>query len=79
MQRRQEANVFYLKRNVPGWERAMRVALGVAAAGLAVAFAQSAPGTWLGAAGGLCLAATGLVGYCPMCAVVGRKPVEAPK
>ena len=69
--------MFYLKRNVPGWERAIRVALGVTTAGLAVVFAQAPLGMWIGIAGGLTFAVTGLVGYCPMCAMVGRKPVEA--
>ena len=67
--------MFYLKRNVPGWERAIRVALGVAAAGLAVAWAPAPVGMWIGIAGGLTFAVTGLVGFCPMCAMVGRKPV----
>jgi len=71
--------MFYLKRNVPGFERAARVALGVAAAGLAVAYAQSPLGMWIGIAGGLTFAVTGLVGFCPMCAMVGRKPVGAEK
>jgi hypothetical protein len=67
--------MFYLKRNVPGFERAVRVALGVAAAGLAVAYAPSPVGMWIAVAGGLTFAVTGLVGFCPMCAMVGRKPV----
>lgn len=67
--------MFYLKRNVPGWERAMRVALGVTAAGLAVAYAPAPLALWAGVAGGLTFAVTGLVGFCPMCAMVGRKPV----
>jgi hypothetical protein len=67
--------VFYLKRNVPGWERAVRVALGVAVAGMAASFAPSPVGMWIGIAGGLMFAVTGLVGFCPMCAMVGRKPV----
>ena len=69
--------MFYLKRNVPGFERAVRVAVGVAAAGLAVGYAQAPLGMWIGAAGGLMFAVTGLVGFCPMCAMVGRKSVGA--
>ena len=34
-------------------------------------------GMWIGIAAGLMFAVTGLVGFCPMCAMVGRKPVEA--
>jgi Inner membrane protein YgaP-like, transmembrane domain len=71
--------MLYLKRNVPGWERFIRIAAGLAAAGLAYAYAQGTIGMWIGIAGGVMFAATGLVGYCPMCAVAGRKPVELPK
>ena len=66
--------MFYFKRNVPGWERFVRVAAGLAGAGLALAFAPSPIGMWAGVAGGVMFAATGLVGFCPMCAMVGRKP-----
>jgi hypothetical protein len=69
--------MFYLKRNVPVWERGLRVVAGLAVAGLAFAFAPSALRMWGGVAAGLTLAVTGLVGYCPMCAMVGRKAVEA--
>jgi hypothetical protein len=69
--------MFYLKRNVPVWERGLRVAAGFAIAALAFAFAPSPIRMWAGMAGGLMVALTGLVGYCPMCAMVGRKAVEA--
>jgi hypothetical protein len=42
---------------------------------LAVAYAPSPVGMWIAVAGGLTFAVTGLVGFCPMCAMVGRKPV----
>ena len=67
--------MFYLKRNVPGWERAVRVALGLAVAAMAGAFAPAPLGMWVGIAGGLTFAITGLFGFCPMCAMVGRKPL----
>ena len=71
--------MLYLKRNVPGWERFISIAAGLAAAGLAFTYAQGSIGMWIGIAGGVMFAATGLVGYCPMCAVAGRKPVELQK
>ncbi len=71
--------MLYLKRNVPGWERFIRIAGGLAAAGLAFAYAQAPIGMWIGIAGGVMFAVTGLVGYCPMCAMVGRKSVELQK
>lgn len=63
-------------KNLPGWERALRIAMGLvglvfaaigwgtAGFGLAVAIALT----------GAVLALTGLFGFCPMCAMVGRKP-----
>jgi hypothetical protein len=68
--------MFYLKRNLPGWERFLRIAAGIATAVLAYYFARLPIGMWIGVAGGLMFAATGLVGFCPMCAMVGRKPVS---
>lgn len=64
--------MFYMK-NVPGWERALRVLLGM----MALAFAyqnwgESNFGVGMGVAGAM-LALTGLMGYCPMCAMAGRK------
>jgi uncharacterized protein YqfA (UPF0365 family) len=67
--------MLYFKRNLPGWERFLRIAAGIAVAVLAVYFAQLPIGMWVGIAGGVMFAATGLVGFCPMCAMVGRKPV----
>jgi hypothetical protein len=69
--------MFYLKRNVPVVERGLRVVAGIAGAGLAIAFARQPIGMWVGIACGLMFAVTGLVGYCPMCAIGGRKPMEA--
>ena len=64
--------MFYVK-NVPVWERVLRVLMGMA--GLAFA-AMNWGGSGLAIAIGLMgamLAMTGLVGFCPMCALVGRK------
>lgn len=64
--------MLYVK-NVPRWERAMRLAMGV---GLLVAsvlyFGATATGWGLGAMGAMA-AMTGLLGFCPACAMVGRK------
>jgi hypothetical protein len=64
--------MFYAK-NVPGWERAVRVIAGLSmiAAGLLYL-----PGSMLGygvTASGVVALLTGFVGFCPMCALVGRK------
>lgn len=69
--------MFYVK-NVPTWERVARVVIG-----LAVVYAGFVllGGVWgtvvaLSAAG---IVASGLVGFCPMCAMVGRRLDKAAK
>lgn len=63
--------MFYVK-NVPTGERILRVVCGVVAAGASVALLGGTAG-WLGAAGAAGLVASGLFGFCPACAMVGRK------
>lgn len=62
---------FYLK-NVPVWERVLRVLAALGATAFAFTMLH-APWSWLTAASGIALAVTGLVGFCPMCAMVGRR------
>jgi len=63
------------KTNVPGWERAVRLLAGV----LMIACGLAGPGlggTMVGyviACAGVVTALTGLVGYCPACAMAGRR------
>ena len=71
--------MLYFKTNVPGWERFLRVVAGSAVAVLAFMFARAGLGMWIGIAGGVMFAVTGLVGFCPMCAMVGRKQVGSTK
>ena len=63
--------MFYVK-NVPNGERIVRVVAGIVAAGLGLAQLDGTAG-WLVAAGAAGLVASGLFGYCPACAMVGRK------
>ena len=63
--------MFYVK-NVPGWERVLRVLAG----GLAAAFGWLALGGAAGVAlalGAAGIAGSGLFGFCPMCALLGRR------
>jgi hypothetical protein len=64
--------MFYRK-NLPGWERAMRVVAGL----VLIAWGWMAfPATMLGyviMASGATTILTGFFGFCPMCAMVGRK------
>ncbi|WP_448205285.1 YgaP family membrane protein [Azospirillum sp. sgz302134] len=60
----------FYRKNIGGVHQAVRVAGGLAvAAGAFVSLSGAA--VWLVAAGGAAFALTGLVGYCPMCAVAG--------
>ncbi len=64
--------MFYAK-NVPGWERVLRIVIGMAF--LAFAYFNwgvSTIGMGAGVVGAM-LSMTGLIGFCPMCAMVGRK------
>ena len=59
-------------KNVPGWERALRILIGVAMiAGGLIMF----KGAWIGyaaAIAGAMMVGTGMMGFCPMCAIGGR-------
>jgi len=64
--------MFYSK-NVPNWERALRILIGLLGAGFAfMSLGDSHAGVGLGIMGAS-LAVSGLFGFCPMCAMVGRK------
>lgn len=63
--------MFYVK-NVPNWERALRVVGGLALAAAAVTTVNGSWGWLLGVAAVGALA-SGLFGFCPACAMVGRK------
>jgi hypothetical protein len=64
--------MFYVK-NVPPMERALRILMGVAAIAAAVAYFGATPVGWGVGAMGAMAAMTGLLGFCPACALVGRK------
>ena len=64
--------MFYVK-NVPNWERALRLVIGLMSL---VYAAMNWNGSGLAIAMGIMgvvLAITCLIGFCPMCAMVGRK------
>lgn len=63
--------MFYVK-NVPNWERTLRVIMGLLALGFAFMRCGSPISMGAGIIGAM-LAITGLFGFCPMCAMVGRK------
>lgn len=70
--------MLYLK-NVPGWERFVRILAGVILAAAGVVMFKLTLWGYVLAASGMGFALTGFVGFCPMCAMIGRKPVEKGK
>jgi hypothetical protein len=63
--------MFYTK-NLPTWERLLRVIAGLIGLGFA-AWSWGAPLAMAAGLAGATLALSGLFGFCPMCAMVGRK------
>ena len=60
----------FTARNIGSTHQAIRVILGVGVAIAAFAFLNG-PAAWLAAASAIAFALTGVVGYCPICAVTG--------
>ncbi|MBI3432467.1 MAG: DUF2892 domain-containing protein [Hydrogenophilales bacterium] len=63
--------MFYVK-NLPGWERWLRVGGGVVMAVYALMSVAGIVGGLLVAAG-IGTALSGVLGFCPMCALAGRR------
>jgi hypothetical protein len=62
---------FFIK-NLPNWERALRIVLALAVVVAAILTLPS-PRSWVVAAAGLGFGFSGVVGFCPMCALFGRR------
>lgn len=60
----------FYRKNIGGLHQLVRIALGVAVVAAAFIYLSGAT-AWLVALGGAGFALTGLVGYCPMCAMAG--------
>ena len=63
------------RKNLYSWEQMLRLIGGVAMAGGGLWFLPGWPG-YVVAAIGVATAVTGIFGYCPACAMIGRKPVN---
>ena len=63
--------MFYIK-NVPVWERLLRGAAGAALLVYAWVALEGAV-AWLAGAGAAGLVLSGIFGFCPACAMVGRR------
>jgi len=69
--------MFFIKRNLPHWERALRIVMGllIAAAVYLGLFSAGILG-WAAIATAATLVLTAFVGFCPACAMVGRRYLE---
>jgi hypothetical protein len=65
--------MLYVK-NVPTRERLLRVLMGLALLAAAILWLGANINGFAAGATGMMAALTGLIGWCPMCAVAGRKP-----
>ena len=68
--------MFFLKRNLPTWERAVRIAMGVAIGVAVISGFTSGVVTYLAIATAATMVLTAFVGFCPACAMVGRRYLE---
>ncbi|MBT9459996.1 MAG: DUF2892 domain-containing protein [Burkholderiaceae bacterium] len=69
--------MFFLKRNLPHWERALRIVTGVAIAAAVYGGLTTGLITWLALGSAATLVLTAFVGFCPACAMVGRRYLES--
>jgi hypothetical protein len=63
--------MIYVK-NLPLWERSLRIGTGIMVAAYALLSVGGVMG-WGILAGGIGMALTGIFGFCPACALVGRR------
>ena len=68
--------MFFLKRNLPIWERALRIIGGVAAGAAVAGGLTTGTITWLALATAATLVLTAFVGFCHACAMVGRRYLD---
>lgn len=68
--------MFYLKRNLPMWERGSRLVLAAILVVLARSGWPTAGLDWLAWAAAATLSMTGTIGFCPACAMPRRRPVK---
>lgn len=64
--------MLYVK-NVPNWERAVRMLMGMVFIAASVGYFGSTTTGWVVGVIGAMAAMSGLMGFCPACAMVGRK------
>jgi membrane protein implicated in regulation of membrane protease activity len=68
--------MFHIKRNLPVWERLSRVVAGAACAWIGLGPLAASTLDWLVLATGVTLLLTAFVGFCPACAMIGRRYLD---
>ena len=68
--------MFFLKRNLPTWERALRIIAGVAVGAAVAGGLTTGTVTWIALATAATLVLTAFVGFCPACAMAGRRYLD---
>lgn len=63
----------FFQKNLPAWERTCRAVVGLIAVCLGLLYPMAEMYKWIAIGGGIIFACTGFIGFCPMCALVGRK------
>ncbi len=61
------------RKNIRRWERIARLAVGISMAIYGSTVTAGTPMGYVLIAAGLCAALSGIFGYCPACAMAGRK------
>ncbi|SAL23506.1 hypothetical protein AWB68_00975 [Caballeronia choica] len=67
-------STLFFQKNLPQWERTLRTVLGLAVLIGAFLVPMEPWLKWLLVASGASFVAMGFVGFCPMCAMAGRRP-----
>jgi hypothetical protein len=67
------------RKNVPNWERAMRLAAGAIMIAVSFLILPRSPLAYIVAAMGAMIVLTGFIGCCPMCSIAGRRLPEKPQ
>ena len=67
------------QKNLPQWERWLRIAVGVALMGYGLLGSPSVLGTGIMLISAAVVIITGFIGFCPACAMIGRAPVQKNK
>lgn len=62
------------RKNLPGWERTLRTLAGALMIACGLLGLKGMPVGYLIACVGVITLMTGFIGYCPACALAGRKP-----